>query len=372
MTALPKQSLAAVLTSPRKICLQTFTVPDIGDDEILVKVEGCGICGTDVHEYKNDPFGLAPVILGHEGTGKIVKLGANVNRDSAGHPVSCGDLIVTSVLVCGECPPCKQLPGRGNLCEHLGLYGLLPDDTHYHLNGWFAEYIVLRPKSTFFIVNDMSLDQRLLIEPAAVAVHALERAKLTGLLTFNSKVIVQGCGPIGLLQIAVLRTMGIENIIALDTHPRRLAAASTLGATHQINVSDFTDITALSEHILSVTEGAGADFGFQCTGAPQAAANLWKWIKRGGGLCEVGFFVNNGECSINPHTDICNKEIIAVGSWAYSLQDYPVTLDFIRRAKATGLPLEQLITHRYPLSELNNAMEINIRQEGIKIVIVVD
>lgn len=361
-------SRAAVLTAPRAIAIQQFKIPEIGDDEILVKVEGCGICGTDVHEFKGDPFGLAPVVLGHEGTGEIVKLGANIRIDSAGNHVQCGDRIVTSVLICGKCPACRQMPGKGNLCENLGLYGLLPDDAHYRLNGWFAEYIVLRPGSTFFVVNDLSLDQRLLVEPAAVVIHSLERAKSTGLLTFNSHVLVQGCGPIGLLQIAVLRAMGIENIIALDTNPRRLAFATNMGANQILNVSEYTSVEALCEKILTLTGGIGVDFAFQCTGVPQAAAAIWKFIRRGGGVCEVGFFVNNGEYSINPHLDLCNKEVNAVGSWAYSLQDYPITLDFIRNAKRIGLPLDSLITHRFPLDELTEAMEINIRQEGIKIV----
>lgn len=365
-------SRAAVLTAPRTIILKDFAIPDIGDDEILVKVEGCGICGTDVHEYRSDPFGLAPVILGHEGTGVIVKLGANIRADSAGRPVTCGDHIVTSVLVCGECPACLNYPGQGNLCEKLGLYGLQPDDDRYHLNGWFAQYIVLRPQSTFFVVNDLSLEQRLLIEPAAVVIHALERAKSTALLTFNSRVLVQGCGPIGLLQIAVLRTMGIENIIAVDTNPKRLEFAVAMGANQTLNASECPDVEALRSRILALTEGVGADFAFQCTGVPDAAAAIWKFIRRGGGLCEVGFFVNNGECSINPHFDMCNKEINAVGSWAYSLQDYPVTLDFIRGAKRIGIPLETLITHRFGLDNLTEAMELNIRQEGIKVVYIAE
>lgn len=360
-------SQVAVLTAPRTIELQRFSIPEIGDDEILVKVEGCGICGTDVHEYKVDPFELAPVVLGHEGTGEIIKLGANIRIDSAGKPVQCGDRIVTSVLTCGECPACRQQPGKGNLCKNLGLYGLLPNDNHYRLNGWFAEYIVLRPRSTLFVVNDLSLDQRLLIEPAAVVIHSLERAKSTGLLSFSSQVLVQGCGPIGLLQIAVLRTMGIENIIALDTNPKRLAFAASMGASQALNINDYLNMESLHERILTLTAGIGVDFAFQCTGVPQAAAAIWKFIRRGGGMCEVGFFVNNGEYSINPHFDLCNKEVNAVGSWAYSLQDYPITLDFIRSAKRIGLPLESLVTHRFPLNKLAEAMEVNIRQEGIKI-----
>jgi Alcohol dehydrogenase GroES-like domain. len=110
---------------------------------MLVKVEGCGVCGTDVHEYKGDPFGLIPLVLGHEGTGEIVKLGKNVRRDSAGKEVRKGDKIVTSVVPCGECDICLNHPDKTNLCENSKIYGLIPDD-NYHLNGWFSEYIVIR------------------------------------------------------------------------------------------------------------------------------------------------------------------------------------------------------------------------------------
>lgn len=367
MNNIPKNAHVAVLTQPREIKMDSFAIPEIGPDEMLVRVEGCGICGTDVHEYNRDPFALAPVVLGHEGTGRIVKLGENIKLDSSGVTVKEGDAIVTSVLLCGHCEPCRTQPARNNLCENLGLYGLMPDDDKYRLNGWFAEYIVIRPNSSFFVVNDMNLKQRLLIEPAAVVVHSLERAKSTGLLKFNSKVIVQGCGPIGLLQIAVLRTMGIENIIALDSNVKRLEFAKSMGANTTFNVADYPKLDDLIAAIKAVTAGVGADFAFQCTGVPQAAANVWKFIKRGGGLCEVGFFINNGECSINPHFDICNKEIVMTGSWAYSLQDYPITMDFIRRAMGIGLPIETLVTHQFPLDQLDEAMQVNIRQEGIKV-----
>lgn len=362
----PQKARLAMLTGIRKIEVQEHEIPSINDDELLVKVEGCGVCGTDVHEYKGDPFGLIPFVLGHEGSGQIVKMGNNFKKDTTGKSLQIGDKIVTCTIPCGECDACRNMPEKDNLCESSGIYGLLPDDQK-KFNGWFGEYIIIRKGSTVFKVNDMSLKQRLLIEPSAVTVHAVERAKSTGLLAFNSKVVVQGCGPIGLLTIAVLRTLGTENIIAVDGDEQRLAMAKRMGAALTINFKNYKDNDQVTLRVKELTEGRGADFGFQCTGVPQAASNIWKFIKRGGGLCEVGFFVDNGHSSINPHFDICNKEITLVGSWTYKVTDYPITFDFIRRAMGIGLPIEDLITHQYGLEELNEAMETNMKQAGIKI-----
>ncbi len=365
---LPTKAKAAVLVAKEKIEIREFPVRAINDDEILVKVEGCGICGTDVHEFRHDPFNLMPVVLGHEGTGTIIALGKNVTRDNGGKVVKVGDRIVTSVMTCGKCDACLYTPGRTNLCDTLGVYGLLPDTPRDHLNGWFAEYIIIRKGATFFVVNDMNTNLRMLIEPAAVVVHALERAKSTGLLNFRSRVVVQGCGPIGLLLLAAVRTAGCQHIVAVDGDDNRLRMAAKLGADDLINFKNYPDSEQLVGAVKQATKGTGAHFAFQCTGVPAAAANVWKFVRRGGGLCEVGFFVDNGESKINPHRDICQKEITVVGSWVYTVDEYPIAYNFLRRAQGIGLPVEELITHRFPLAKLDEAMRVNIRQEGIKVV----
>lgn len=99
---------------------------------------------------------------------------------------------------------------------------------------------------------------------------------------------------------------------------------------------------------------------------------MWRLVRRGGGVCEVGFFVNNGDCTINPHLDLCNKEVTAVGSWVYTPQDYPITFAFLKRANGIGLPIKKLITHRFPLDKMNEAMETNIRMDGIKVCFVAE
>jgi L-iditol 2-dehydrogenase len=365
--AIPKTAKVAMLTELNKIEVQEYPIPEVGDDDILVKVEGCGICGTDVHEWRKDPFGLIPVVLGHEGTGEIIAMGKNIKEDTQGNPVKIGDKIVTSVAVCGECSMCKLHPELPNLCEGSRIQGLLPDNNENHLNGWFSSHMLIKKGATFFNVSDMSLDQRMLIELCAVAVHAVRRGINTGLMPLASTIVIQGCGPVGLVVVAVLKTQGYSNIVAIDGTEQRLEMAKKLGASHTINFREYKSLDEKVAFVKNITHGLGADFAFQCTGAPAAAAEVWKYVRRGGGLCEMGFFVNNGECQINPHFDICQKEITVVGSWTYGALEYPDTIAFVKQACEIGLPLTSLITHRYGLNELNEAMETNIAQKGLKI-----
>jgi threonine dehydrogenase-like Zn-dependent dehydrogenase len=367
-TSIPKTAKVAMLTGLEKIEIKEYPMPEVGDDDVLVKVEGCGVCGTDAHEYKRDPFGLIPVALGHEGTGEIVKMGKNVKKDSAGKPLAVGDKVVTCMIF-KDNPDITMYDLNKQNVGGADVYGLLPDDD-VHLNGWFSDYILVRGGSTIFNVSDLDLDSRILIEPCAVLIHAVERAKTTGILRFNSRVVVQGCGPIGLICIAVLRTMGIENIVAVDGEEKRLTFAKEMGATQSVNFKDHKGIEALAEAVKDAFGGYYADFAFQCTGSPVAHANIYKFIRNGGGLCELGFFINGGDATINPHFDICSKEITTVGSWVYTLRDYATTFDFLKRAKGIGLPIEKLITHKFPLEEINEAFVTNLKMEGLKIAVV--
>ena len=366
--AIPAKAHVAMLVEPEKFVVKEYPMPEVGDDDILVKVEGCGICGTDAHEFKRDPFGLIPVALGHEGTGEIVKVGKNVKVDSAGKPLGVGDKVVTCMIF-KDNPDITMFDLNKQNVGGADVYGLLPDDD-IHLNGWFADYLLVRGGSTIFNVSELDLESRILIEPAAVLIHAVERAKTTGILRFNSRVVVQGCGPIGLICIVVLRTMGIENIVAVDGNAQRLAFAKEMGADNSVNFKDTNGVEDLANKVKDAFGGYYADFAFQCTGSPVAHSNIYKFIRNGGGLCELGFFINGGDATINPHFDICAKEITTVGSWVYTLRDYATTFDFLKRAQAIGIPMKKLITHKFPLDQINRALEVNLKQEGLKIAII--
>lgn len=363
---IPERARVAVLTGERKIEIIGLPVPEIEDDEILVKVEQVGICGTDVHEYKGDPFGYIPIELGHEGTGTVVKLGKNIAHDYFGKSLTIGDKIVTGLKPCGTCETCRMHPEEIHLCENGEIFGLIPGETGYkNFNGWFGEYMKINAGGVVFQVSDMDVDLRTLIEPSAVVIHAVEKAKEIFNFEHGSYVLVQGCGPIGLLLLAVVRTMGVRNIIAVDGDEKRLSMAEKLGAIHKINFMT-EDVAAKVKHI---TNGHGADMAFQCTGSPKAASSIWHYVRRGGSMCELGFFVNNGDTTYNPHIDICNKEIKVVGSWTYQAKDWIHAMEFLKEAKERNLPVNELITHKYELAAINEAMEMNIRMDGLKIVV---
>ena len=291
---IPSHARAAVLEAKERLTIKEFPIRAIKDDEILVRVEACGICGTDIHCYKNDPFALTPNVLGHEGTGEVVQVGCQVGMDSVGKPVNVGDKIVTSIMeTSSACMIAKYNPLRANLCDDLQVYGLLPDEPDNHLNGYFGEYLIIRPGSSFFVVNQMSLKLRTLIEPAAVVCHALDRAKeSSSRLNFRSRILVQGCGPIGLLMIAVLRAYGINNIIALDGNDDRLEMAKSFGADYTLNYKHYDGLDSLVKAVGALTKGVGAQFGFQVTGVPQAFGNIFKMVRRGGTVVEIGHFVD--------------------------------------------------------------------------------
>jgi D-arabinose 1-dehydrogenase-like Zn-dependent alcohol dehydrogenase len=155
--AIPATAKVAMLTQLEKFEIKEYPIPELGDDDMLVKVEGCGVCGTDAHEFKRDPFGLIPVALGHEGTGEIVKMGKNVKVDSAGKPLKVGDKVVT-FMIFKDNPDITMYDLNKQNVGGADVYGLLPDDD-IHLNGWFADYIVVRGGSSVFNVSDLDLFQ---------------------------------------------------------------------------------------------------------------------------------------------------------------------------------------------------------------------
>ena len=363
---IPEKARVAVLTGARKIDIFELPVPEIGDDEVLVKVEQTGICGTDVHEFKGDPFGYIPVELGHEGTGTVVKLGKNVTADYYGKPLAVGDKIVTGLKPCGVCDTCKNDPANVHLCPAGEIFGLMPGEAAYkNFNGWFGEYIKVNAGGVIFNVSDMDVDLRTLIEPTAVIVHAVEQAKKIFNFQQGSYVLVQGCGPIGLLLLTMVRTMGVRNIIAVDGDEKRLAMAKKLGAAYTVNFMTEDAIAKVHE----ISGGKGAEMAFQCTGSPKAASTIWKYVRRGGAMCELGFFVDNGPAEYNPHQDICNKEIRVIGSWTYQAKDWMQACDVLKEAQKDGLPVAELLTHKYALADINDAMEMNISMQGLKIVV---
>ena len=351
-TANPAKARVAMQTPFGNYEVKEHTLPEVGDGDILVKVEGCGIGREDANGEKKNPFCMIPAALGSEGTGEIVKMGRNVKKDSLGKALNIGDKVVTC------------MPYEDEVC------GQDSNSTQMIFSSWLADYILIREGSVVFNVTDLDLNSRILVAACAEVVHAVERAKIANILRFNSSVVIQGCDPIGLICIAVLRTMGIQNICAVDNEERRLEFAKRMGATQTVNFNECAGVSALVNSVTAALGGRLADFAFQCTGSPVAHANIYKVVRKGGGICELGITANRGDAVINPHFDICAKEIIVIGSCGYTANDYEMAIDFLKRAKGIGFPVDDLITDTYTLNQINEANQKRLASAGLKIAVI--
>ena len=329
--------------------LRDIEIPTPGPGEILVKVEGCGICGTDVHEYRYNPFGYKEIVLGHEGTGEVIAVGEGVTVDTKGDPIKVGDKVVTSVLLCGECDYCKRYPELPNLCAGLGVYGLIEDDDAHHNNGWFAEHILVRKNSSIFVVNDKTLDERMLIEPACVCVHSWNRAKSTNIIDFSSTVLVQGCGPIGLMTIGACKAHGASQVIACDLIDEKLEIAKTMGADLTVN-SREVDLPAF---VRSQTDGVGADAVIDITGNPHAIRAGLKAVRKGGIFVSVG--LPDGEVGINLTEDIIYREVIYTGVSGRLM--FETWEDCMNILQSPGFSLEPVVGGIYPFRDFEQALD---------------
>ncbi len=267
-----------------------------------------------------------------------------------------------------DCPFTKDFPHRSNLSDSLGVYGLFPDSPDYHLNGFFASHLVVRAGSTVFQVNGMSLKQRILIEPMAVTVHALERAKTTGLMNFASTVVVQGCGPIGLMMIATLYAYGISDIIAVDAVPQRLEFAKKMGAATTLNVKEL----GTRERSLRFAEPPRAGAQISPSSAPACQR-----LPRRSGNSSAGAVAcaRSGSSWTTVNARSTRTRISAKKRsrpWFMGLHRAGIPHRH-RDDPSSGdhrIPVEDLVTHTFPLAEINQAMATNIALEGIKIAVV--
>ena len=196
--------LQQVMTNPGEITFREVPVPEVKDDQVLVKIRNIGICGSDIHVYHGKhPFTKYPVTQGHEVSGEIVKLGEHVTGFSIGQKVT-----IQPQVVCGKCYPCRH--GKYNLCEELKVMG-------FQTTGTASEFFAVDAKKVTVLPEKMSYDEGAMIEPLAVAVHAVKRAgDVKGM-----KIAVLGAGPIGILVAQTAKGLGAESVMITDVSDLR-------------------------------------------------------------------------------------------------------------------------------------------------------
>jgi L-iditol 2-dehydrogenase len=369
------QVQAAVMLQPGQIEIREFDKPTPANDSLLLQVDKVGICGSDKHMYLGHTALKFPVIPGHEVVGTVAEIGKDVNQvmNVMGGPIKDGDRItvVPGSKNCGRCYYCLHVPGRPTLCSGRTIYGFSNSETPPYLTGEFSEYTYIHGNSWVYkIPENIPEDISVLTEPVAVATRAVERACAPGLpqvgdgYSIGSSVAVLGCGPIGLLVIAVLRDSGAGTIIATDLVNSRLEMAKQMGADVVINVGDTTPEERV-EQIQSLTNGVGVDISIECAGIPAVFSEALNVVRRGGKVIEVGHYTDSGDTQVRPH-QICNKDLDICGVWAYPQIQFQTALDFLQRTRA---PLHKLITHHLPLKQLVEGIDM-LGKEGVYKVVI--
>ncbi len=320
---------ALLLTAPSKLDYVDFPAPAPADDEVVVRVHACGICGSDIHGWDGSTGRRRPpLIMGHEASGEIVATGPRVTGWRAGDRVT-----FDSTISCGACRFCAE--GQVNLCDNRRVVGVAP--VEYRQHGAFAEQLAIPARILYKLPDTLPYDQAAMVEPVSIAVHAVQRTKIAA----GSTAVVIGSGMIGLLVIQALRWAGAKQVVAVDLADNRLELARRLGATHTIN-SGREDAAAI---VANLTGGLGADTAFEVVGFTPTLNLALATLKRGGTCVLVG--------NLSPKTQdfplqaVVTKEITITGSCA-SAGEYPLCLDLIARGVIDVKPMIEAVV---PLAE---------------------
>ncbi|MHC8299832.1 2,3-butanediol dehydrogenase [Pseudomonas sp. ZS1P83] len=316
----------------RDLRLSDLELQRPGTGEVELRVAYCGICGSDLHEYQDGPHSIpqaephplsgcrAPLTLGHEFCGVVSALGAGVVDLKVGDRVA-----VEPEYRCGECRYCGE--GRYNLCESMGFIGLMGD-------GGFAERARVPAYMLHRLPETVSFRQAAVLEPAAVALHALRRSSLAP----GQRCVVFGLGPIGLLLVMLARLRGVDDITAVDLSPERLALAGEFGATQVLDARDG-DVAA------RLREDGAMDCAFEAAGSQASLDAALASLRKGGELVLVSLM---GEVRLDAF-DLVNRELRLLGSVGYR-DVYPELIALIAdghldlaRAVTRSVSLEQAV-----------------------------
>jgi len=319
---------ALILNEYNNIVYENVTQPEFGEKEVLVKIKACGICGSDVHGMDGTSGRRQPpIIMGHEASGIIEKIGSKVENFRKEDKVT-----FDSTIYCGKCHYCRR--GKINLCNNRRVLGVSSDE--FRQDGAFAEYISVPEHILYLLPKNFSFEKAVFIEPLSIALHAvnLSPAGLT------NRAAVIGAGMIGQLIIQLLKTLGTAEIIAVDLNDSRLETALDSGADIVLN-PDETDPV---EQILNKTSNSGVDISYEAVGFESTVNIASSSLRKGGTLILIG----NLDANVKfPLQKIVSREIIVKGSCASS-GEYKDCIDLIDRGI---INVDRYISKTAPLKE---------------------
>ena len=313
---------ALLLSEYKKLSVVDMPTPEIGDEDVLVRVRACGICGSDIHGYDGSTGRrIPPLVMGHEAAGVVERAGRNVRHFKAGDRVT-----FDSTVSCGKCDFCRS--GRINLCDNRTVLGVSCGE--YRRHGAFAEYVSVPAGILYQLPDSLPFERAALIEAVSIAVHAVSRHVPKP----EDTVVVVGSGMIGVLIIQVLKNKGCRHIVAVDLDNDKLALAERLGATHTLN-PESGDIPAA---VRELTGGRGADASFEVVGHGKTVLTAIRCLRKGGTVVLVGNLSPNVEL---PLQEVVSRELSVLGSCASS-GEIPECIDLLARGAVNVDPLISL------------------------------
>jgi len=330
------------LLSVGNLVLAEMPKPVPGPDDVLVRVEAVGICGSDRHMFKGEFPTAKPVTLGHEFCGIVEAVGAAVDTVAVGDRVT-GD----PNIFCGACPQCRR--GRFNLCENLSAIGVWRD-------GGFADYVAMPQSQAFRLPADLNPLHGAFCEPLACCLHGLDIARITP----GSSVAVLGGGVIGLLMVQLARLAGASTIILSTRQKPRRDLALDLGATHAVDPSAGDAVAAVK----TIVPG-GVDVVLECAGVAETFQQSMRMARRGGAIIVFGVVPAGDEVGVVPF-DILVNELRIEGAYLNPLT-HARAADMIARGT---LEIDRLITRTIGLDEVAAVIAANPEFGEVKIIAV--
>lgn len=319
---------ALLLEEYKKLRVTDMPEPEVGEDEALIRVQACGICGSDIHGFDGSSGRrVPPIIMGHEASGSIERVGSGVEGVELGARVT-----FNPMLSCGQCEYC--LRDESNLCDSRQVLGVSCDEFKRH--GAFAEFVSVPARNLYIVPDGVSFEHAAMTEPTTVAVHAVRRTPIKG----GETAVVVGTGMIGLLTVQALKVAGCGRVVAIDLADEKLKLAKTLGA--DVTLNPKTD--NVRDAIKDLTNGNGADIAMEVVGATPTVKIAVDVVRRGGFITFIGNLAPMVEL---PMQAVVTRELTIFGSCASSTE-FPDSLRMLSEGK---IKVEPFISARAKLEE---------------------
>ncbi len=319
---------ALVLEGYKQLAVKDVADPEAGADEVRIRVEACGICGSDIHGFDGSSGRRKPpVIMGHEAAGVVEMVGTDVDQIQPGTRVT-----FNPMLSCGNCDYCQR--GETNLCDSRQVLGVSCDE--FKRDGAFAEYVTVPARNLYPLPDAVPFHHACMTEPITVATHAINRTPVQQ----GDTAVVVGTGMIGLLAVQALKVAGCETVIAVDLADDKLAVAKELGAAHTLNPKNDEVVDAIKD----LTKGRGADIAVEVVGATPTLQTAIEATRRGGSVTLVGNLAPTVDFAMQA---VVTRELTLYGSCA-SNSEFPDALKLMQEGK---IQVDPLITAKATLGE---------------------